>query len=329
MKNHKTSQPEITIIIPAFNSDRTIHRCLNSIKKQTFANFEAIVINDGSTDNTVDKIKQSISSDHRFKLINQTNMGVSVARNAGLKKAKGNYICFVDSDDTIQPNFLEKLYSAIISNKADLAICNMNFVYGNHINRPIKAPFRILDRTQYARALVEGIEGYLCCRLYHNSVIRNLYFQPNISYQEDFLFNVEALEKIHKVVTIEDFLYNYTQTGTSASTQNNLHRITALEADKKILHIIKQLYPKLVPLYATQFLTTTYRFKHELRDLKKTHPEAYQKIHYYCTYFKPYASVRHKIKFKTRIKFFGYKYCFRLMETLRRIKHSVGGSSDA
>ncbi len=120
--------PKISIIMPIYNSENYIKESLNSLINQTFKNFELICINDGSTDNTLNILKEYEKNDERIEIINQDNMGAGIARNVGMKKAKGDYLIFLDSDDIFEQKMLEELFITIITNNVDIVICNsINF----------------------------------------------------------------------------------------------------------------------------------------------------------------------------------------------------------
>lgn len=132
----------ISIIIPIYNAERYLHRCLESVINQTYSNLEIICINDGSTDGSLDILKDYIQKDRRIKLIDfNKNKGVSIARNTAIECAKGAYIGFVDSDDWIDLDFYEKLYNKAIENNSNLAIGNIRykindrFIYSNFIDK--------------------------------------------------------------------------------------------------------------------------------------------------------------------------------------------------
>ena len=114
--------PKISIIIPSYNEEKNISRCLDSILSQTFSDFEVLCVDDGSNDNTFDIIKEYSKKDNRIIPMKNPEKGVSSARNFGINNANGNYIGFVDSDDFIQPQMYEFLYRAIIENKCDFSV---------------------------------------------------------------------------------------------------------------------------------------------------------------------------------------------------------------
>ena len=120
---------KISIVIPCYNVEDTVERCILSIKKQTYENFEAIFVDDGSTDNTSQIIKDTIKDDERMSYTYKTNGGLSSARNFGLERITGKYVCFVDSDDYLEKDYVRELYDSIIANDSDISICYFNRVY--------------------------------------------------------------------------------------------------------------------------------------------------------------------------------------------------------
>ena len=117
--------PLVSVIIPVYNAEKYIAKCINSLIEQTLQNFEVIVVNDGSTDNTPDILKELAKEDSRIIVINQSNQKQGAARNRGLEIAKGKYITFVDADDWLDLDYLERMYQAIIEDKADIAVSGL------------------------------------------------------------------------------------------------------------------------------------------------------------------------------------------------------------
>ena len=117
--------PAISVIVPVYNVEKVLPRCLDSILAQTFADFELICINDGSPDNSAAVLADYAARDARIKIINQENAGLSAARNAGMQAAEGAYVCFCDSDDYLDAGFLADLYAAVTSEDADFAMTDI------------------------------------------------------------------------------------------------------------------------------------------------------------------------------------------------------------
>ena len=117
-------QIDISLIIPVYNVEKYLRRTLESVENQTFKNFEVIIVNDGSTDGSLEIIQEFVNKHDNFILVDQENSGVGMARNAGIKVSRGIYIAFLDSDDFLEPNYLKKLYFAAIKTGSDIVCCN-------------------------------------------------------------------------------------------------------------------------------------------------------------------------------------------------------------
>ena len=131
----------ISIIVPAYNVGEFINECIQSIKNQTYDNWEAIIVNDGSTDNTLHIIQEGIKNDERFRLIDQPNGGVCKARNAGIEAAAGTHLAFMDGDDFWQPAFLYELLEAVQTADADVAYCGYTHLYTGGLQRKFSYPY--------------------------------------------------------------------------------------------------------------------------------------------------------------------------------------------
>ena len=116
----------ITVIIPVYNGEKTISETLESVLKQTYNNFEIVIVNDGSTDTTQVILNDYAEQDSRIKVISQKNSGVSAARNNGIVHSEGKYVCFLDADDMYSKTFLEKMYEKITKNNMDICYCGYN-----------------------------------------------------------------------------------------------------------------------------------------------------------------------------------------------------------
>lgn len=206
----------ISIIIPVYNVEAYLGKCLDSIDKQSYSNFEAILINDGSKDNSLKICEQYVEKDKRFVLVNQNNGGVSKARNAGLLKAKGKYITFIDSDDTVDSKYLEILYGNLRSTSANISMCTWDYEENVVYNDSHMPQCWSRQQTFLEMFKTKKVDGSVCSKLYSRECIDNLFFDENLKIGEDQLFAIEAIERASKIVFQEIPLYTYFIRTTSA-----------------------------------------------------------------------------------------------------------------
>lgn len=130
VSEHYQITPKISCIVPVYNVEKYLRRCVDSILNQTFTDFELILVDDGSLDNSPAICDEYAVKDSRIKVIHKVNGGVSSARNVGLDVAKGEWICFVDSDDLIEADYMQKMYEAAINNNSDFIMCGIQQIAG-------------------------------------------------------------------------------------------------------------------------------------------------------------------------------------------------------
>lgn len=211
----------ISVIIPCYNVEQYLKKCLDSVLGQTYENLEIMVINDGSTDGTLDILRTC--NDSRLKVVDKQNGGVSSARNAGIDIATGKYLTFVDSDDFLEPNMYEQLYAALTHADADISVCNFNQVYDDHTDYRysvndgetvnIDADIYIYFAKYCARPRPNN---YIWTRLYKTEIVKRSAVRfENYKLGDDTLFNFKLLPHFHRAAFVSDGLYNYYQRGNS------------------------------------------------------------------------------------------------------------------
>lgn len=204
--------PLVTIIMPAYNAERTISCAINSVLKQDYSNIELIVVNDGSTDNTKSVCSQF--SDKRIKVVTQENKGLSGARNTGLSNSNGEYVTFVDSDDWIEDNFISQLLDGLLSNNASLSICGMIREYPTHKQRisfeESNTFHDCLNNGAFLKLFEGGLINSCCNKLYRTELIRDhkLLFSGK-AIVEDIEFNLKFIRVSETICTIKACLYHY------------------------------------------------------------------------------------------------------------------------
>lgn len=228
--------PLISIIVPVFNSEKYLERCLSSIKDQTYKNLEIIVIDDGSTDGSLQIINDFQTIDNRFIVINQNNKGPGSARNKGLQIAKGDYLAFVDSDDWIDLDMIHIMYDALKINKCDIAVCKLKQVYNQTIvyNKK-KYKSQVLDKTSSLRNLLTVDWGfYSCNKMFKASLLNNIRYPEGV-YFEDIRMIYKPFCRSEKNVFISEGLYFYTQRADSTTRTNSPSKMkNEIEAFEKL-----------------------------------------------------------------------------------------------
>jgi len=215
--NAKINTPEISIVVPVYNISEWLPRCIESILFQSFSNFELILVDDGSKDESGQICDDYADKDSRIKVIHKANGGLASARNAGLHLARGNWIMHIDGDDWIEPNMLETLYKAVVDNDSDFAMCDFSFAYENGV----KIRFSTYPWSKQGN---EGISEYLATPwtilasvLHRKSIYteNNISCPENISYCEDYHLISRLLLNAGKVTKVNIPLYNYWQRNNS------------------------------------------------------------------------------------------------------------------
>ena len=213
--------PKISVIIPVFNVENYLEKCLDSVVNQTLNDIEIICINDGSTDNSPNILESYVQKDARIIVINQENKGLSAARNRGLEIAKGEYISFVDSDDWIDENFLEKLYEAITKNNCDIAIATIIRKREYHQKYRVLYSDEKIFSTFEEKVKICAIPR--CCyvwnKLYKARLVKDSVFKEGV-YYEDMLWLPLILDKAEKLVTVPNTVYWYRVNNNSIVKKN-------------------------------------------------------------------------------------------------------------
>ncbi len=223
---------DISVIVPIYNSEKYLEKCLNSIKAQTFQNFNVIMIDDESGDGSGEIAKSFCDSDSRFIYKRLRRGGVSRARNEGLKLADGEYIAFVDSDDTVEPEYLRELFDAAVKNNCKISSCNYSLVTCGKREMFFPRKLRrlksgVYDNNFYMRHLLEDwdVRSYLWNKLWH----RSLFFDNDITFPIMFFEDVATVARLayyaDRVAVTDKPLYNYYMRKNSIMTSARVEKI--------------------------------------------------------------------------------------------------------
>lgn len=215
--------PKLSIIIPVYNKAIYLNALFSEMLKQSFVDFECILIDDGSTDESAKLCDCIAERDNRFRAFHIPNGGVSHARNVGISKAEGDYITFIDADDEIPSNYLERLYCGITCHNADICICSITKVWDIEKKQEILLPKvglcninDLLDRFAENQAAT-GIYGYCPGKVFSTSLLGDIRFDENIRLAEDFDFYLKLYSVAGKIFFEDKTTYFYLQ-GTVGST---------------------------------------------------------------------------------------------------------------
>lgn len=224
----------VSIVLPIYNIKKEyLKKCILSLKDQTYSKIEIIMVNDGSKNRIEETCEELVKIDKRIKYIYQKNAGVSVARNNGIKNAEGEYICFVDPDDWVENTYIETLYYAIKTSKADFAISDCKVCYKNHTvaNRFLKQKEGDLQGKEKNKILYQLIGKEICeyyppevaagvpwAKIFSRNFIEEneLSFIPGMIRMQDNIFCLYAIEAAKKIHYIPQMTYNYRKEGGSA-----------------------------------------------------------------------------------------------------------------
>lgn len=211
--------PKISVIVPTYNTEKYIGRCIESILNQSYKELELIIINDGSTDSSAEIIKKYAKKDSRIIFIDNKNCGVSESRNIGIRNAKGEYIQFVDSDDFIDENMLKDTLQLLEEQNADMVITGLylDIERDANINTSIQTfdYYEAKDKRNIAISVLSRLNGtYINSpinKLYKKEIItdNNIFMDKNISLGEDFIFNLMYLRYCDKVIFSNKCYYHY------------------------------------------------------------------------------------------------------------------------
>ena len=235
------NDPLISIIIPCFNAEKTLEKCLESVVQQSYANLEIIIIDDGSTDETSLIYNKFQSNDERILVLKQQNSGVSKARNTGVKAATGDYICFVDSDDWAELNYCSELYSLLVGENADISIVEASYEdeNGNVLCNKPTSEEKIFDGNRALVLLLEDreIQSHPWGKLFKADLLKNVHFPENLKCFEDYSTLFKIFNKAVKVVKSNEKLYHYIQREDSLS--HNLSPETAYQFFLAIMEVFE------------------------------------------------------------------------------------------
>lgn len=248
-------RPCVSVIVPVYNVEKYLSRCVDSILNQTYENLEIIFVDDGSKDNSAVMCDKYTKENNKIKVLHKTNGGLSSARNAGIEASCGEYLCFVDSDDCIEPTMIEKMVTQMQVDGSNICCCGRFDVYGNKKARGLScSKHEVLDvQDAFIKLLKEKeCDVSTCDKIFHRSLFDGVTY-PIGEINEDAAVIHLLFSKAKKISFIPDRFYNYCHRESSITTSNFTEtKMVILEHGKAIREFVSKNYPVLTE-YAEYF----------------------------------------------------------------------------
>ena len=236
---------KISVIVPVYNCEPYLERCIRSIMAQTYSNLEIICVNDGSTDDSGNVLDKLSCEDARIRVIHQENAGASAARNTGIDLATGDLITFVDSDDAIEPDIYEALLPYFADKNVDIVHCGYKRMYLDGSSKEVNGTGKQVHQTRYEAAeyLLSGkmFVGSLCNKLFRSHLLAGVRFDTTLAINEDVLANAVLFSKSNESVFLDVGKYLvYERIGSASSVTKELKKLSdSVLAAEKMLQVYK------------------------------------------------------------------------------------------
>lgn len=260
----------LSIILPIYNVEKYISNCLESLLDNLYDNYEIIIINDGTRDKSIEICREYQKNYNNIKIVEQSNQGVSVARNTGLENATGEYVTFIDSDDWVDRNYLDIIFS-MIKEKPDIAVFGY---YNDNMNTQNVIEYNLSEHCYADNAVGKAVlcldkVGYYLNfpwnKVYRNSLIGNIRFVSGLNYGEDLVFNSKVFQYAHRVALSSKKYYHYRSTQDSLTNNrfyDNYHSLAELAINAR-----EELYRNLEILEAGKEILVYKTMEYKLGEL--------------------------------------------------------------
>ena len=297
----------ISIIIPAYNAEKTIKKAAQSVLDQIDVNLELIIVDDGSNDRTKELCEEIREEDNRVKVFRINNHGVAYARNYGISQSTGEFIGFVDSDDWVEPHMYSVLFNLIKTKKLHLSICNFsNELNGRAVqsNNDGKQSGVIQGTEMYGQVYYsKNIGGYLCNKLFEKKYIKTR-IDEKYAQCEDYIFVLNYLKGIDGFAYTNEKLYHYNRRNSFDDFGYNARSLTLIPAYEDVLKIYSEFAPVYMPAIRTHVLKTYLNFYARFKIICDDNTELKKKIQ---SGIKTYFSIVMKdsqVSFKEKLNIF-------------------------
>lgn len=292
LEEKEEDSPCISVIVPVYNVEKYLNKCIDSILSQKLSNYELLLIDDGSTDSSSEICKTFALQDHRIKYFRKENGGLSDARNFGIERAVAKYIVFIDSDDYIDSDYLVSLYTAIVNNDADVAMCGFKFVNDKYdlIDRVSVSDFEEDKKVISGKNLLRNVfkkNGHVFVvvwnKIYKRKLFDTVKFEKGRLYEDEYI-NFKLFWNVQKIALVDKQNYNYVQRNGSIKISKISKKkiIDIFEIYQRRMEFYKlkddNLYHLANVAYRKLLLRIYYDFIHTFPSLKKSVQIKYRKL---------------------------------------------------
>ena len=231
----------ISVIVPVYNTGKYLTNCVKSILEQTYKNIEILLVDDGSDDNTTLTICNELELTYsKVRVIHQDNMGAAAARNRGIEEAKGNYLCFIDSDDFVESEMIENLLNHILKHKINISFCDLGIDNSKPIIRAEELPKDgIYTKSEVLHFFMLGYWHSMCTGLYHKDILKNYKF-PVGETNEDYILKFHLIMNEDSIYIDRRKYYHYIKRDNSVTTTScSVRNLDWIKHTKEVLSIIQ------------------------------------------------------------------------------------------
>lgn len=240
--------PTISVIIPVYNSEAHVSTCLESVLRQTHEKLEILVVDDGSTDGSAAICQRYAAEDPRIRVVQQSNSGVSSARNRGLELSTGEYVSFVDADDWLEPSLYEEVLASMIAVRADVAIFEyfVDTMVASAAHRDSLARYGLIETSQAIELTISSQNSFAWSRLFTRQAIGQIRFRTDLHWGEETLFVCEVLDSVDAAYHLDRPLYHYVQSEGSATRSGfGSRRLSGIDTALELRALVESRYPHL------------------------------------------------------------------------------------
>ena len=269
-------EKKVSIIVPVYNVEKYLQICIDSLVSQSYLNLEIILVDDASTDNCPVICDIAAKSDERIKVIHKCNGGAASARNVGLDVITGEYVCFVDSDDFVDKNYVQKLTNVLEKENVDVAVCGFWYVYKDHIeSHKYSCERRVMSQTDYlCRFLVDWTCGMTPNKIFKKEVIADNRYEEGHKIDDEF-FTYKVIMDCSNVAVFEEPLYFYRMRASSVMRDSLSYQeqmlLDKIEYTKERFEKVTKRFPQLQQAYLKDLVNSLIRYKRQSTSFPKAH----------------------------------------------------------